>query len=149
MWKPEHGRAAVVQRHDGVHNSPIVEKTRWTSAASCPDRVNEVSQSISAVRSARPLRWRGLAVAGLALLILTAAGAVHAARLTERNKQKQAAEAERAALRQKLAALKRRRVTLPALRGRYLRCRMPGVRAGLFAPPTGGPGPSAGPSPHG
>ena len=49
-------------------------------------------------------RLRG-AVLGLALLL--AAGAVPAAKTTERTRQKQAAEAERAALKQKLTALKR------------------------------------------
>lgn len=49
-------------------------------------------------------RWRGAAL-GLALLL--AAGPGGAAKLTERTRQKQAAEAERAVLQQKLTALKR------------------------------------------
>src|SRR5438094_854267 len=57
--------------------------------------------------AAPPLRWRGLAAAATALLILTKAGFADAASTTERAGQKQAAEAERDALRQKLAALKR------------------------------------------
>ena len=52
-----------------------------------------------------PERWLRGAVLGLALLL--AAGAVPAAKTTERTRQKQAAEAERAALKQKLTALKR------------------------------------------
>jgi septal ring factor EnvC (AmiA/AmiB activator) len=50
-------------------------------------------------------RWLRSAVLGLALLL--AAGAAPAAKVTERTRQKQAAEAERAALKQKLTALKR------------------------------------------
>ncbi|SMP73334.1 murein hydrolase activator EnvC family protein [Noviherbaspirillum suwonense] len=50
-------------------------------------------------------RWRRGAVLALALLL--AAGAAPAAKVTERTRQKQAAEAERAALQQKLTALKR------------------------------------------
>ena len=49
-------------------------------------------------------RWRGAAL-GLALLL--AAGPGGAAKLTERTRQKQAAEAERAVLQQKLTSLKR------------------------------------------
>jgi septal ring factor EnvC (AmiA/AmiB activator) len=52
-----------------------------------------------------PERWLRGAVLGLALLL--AAGAAPAAKITERTRQKQAAEAERAALKQKLTALKR------------------------------------------
>jgi septal ring factor EnvC (AmiA/AmiB activator) len=51
-----------------------------------------------------PERWLRGAALGLALLL--AAGAAPAAKTTERTRQKQAAEAERAALKQKLAALK-------------------------------------------
>ena len=47
-----------------------------------------------------------LAACAVALLITTA-GAAHAAKLSERNRQPQAAETERAALRNKLSALKR------------------------------------------
>jgi murein hydrolase activator len=50
-------------------------------------------------------RWRRGIALGLALLL--AAGAAPAAKITERTRQKQAAEAERAALQQKLSALKR------------------------------------------
>jgi septal ring factor EnvC (AmiA/AmiB activator) len=50
-------------------------------------------------------RW--LRGAALALALLLAAGAAPAAKVTERTRQKQAAEAERAALQQKLTALKR------------------------------------------
>jgi septal ring factor EnvC (AmiA/AmiB activator) len=50
-------------------------------------------------------RWRRGVALGLALLL--AAGAAPAAKITERTRQKQAAEAERAALQQKLSALKR------------------------------------------
>ena len=50
-------------------------------------------------------RWLRNAVLGLALLL--AAGVAPAAKVTERTRQKQAAEAERAALKQKLTALKR------------------------------------------
>ncbi|MDB5757159.1 MAG: peptidase family protein [Burkholderia sp.] len=50
-------------------------------------------------------RWLRSAVLGLALLL--AAGVTPAAKTTERTRQKQAAEAERAALQQKLTALKR------------------------------------------
>ena len=49
-------------------------------------------------------RWLRGAALGLALLL--AAGAAPAAKVTERTRQKQAAEAERAALKQKLTALK-------------------------------------------
>ena len=52
-----------------------------------------------------PERWLRSAVLGLALLL--AAGIAPAAKTTERTRQKQAAEAERAALQQKLTALKR------------------------------------------
>lgn len=48
---------------------------------------------------------RTLAAFGMAVLL--AAGSVHATKITERTKQKRAAEAERAELRQKLNALKR------------------------------------------
>jgi septal ring factor EnvC (AmiA/AmiB activator) len=50
-------------------------------------------------------RWRRGVALGLALLL--AAGAAPAAKITERTRQKQAAEAERAALRAKLGSLKR------------------------------------------
>jgi septal ring factor EnvC (AmiA/AmiB activator) len=50
-------------------------------------------------------RWLRGAVLGLALLLAT--GAAPAAKVTERTRQKQAAEAERAALKERLAALKR------------------------------------------
>src|SRR3569833_3268199 len=53
-----------------------------------------------------PRRWPMLAACAVALLITTA-GAAHAAKLSERNRQQQAAETERAALRNKLSALKR------------------------------------------
>src|SRR3569832_2390104 len=53
-----------------------------------------------------PRRWPMLAACAVALLITTA-GAAHAAKLNKRNQQKQAAETERAALRNKLSALKR------------------------------------------
>ncbi len=52
-----------------------------------------------------PERWLRGAALGLALLL--AAGAAPAAKVTERTRQKQAAEAERAALQQKLTTLKR------------------------------------------
>lgn len=52
-----------------------------------------------------PERW--LRGATLALALLLATGAAQAAKVTERTRQKQAAEAERAALQQKLTALKR------------------------------------------
>jgi murein hydrolase activator len=52
-----------------------------------------------------PRAWAVLAAFGMAALLLGASA--HAARITERSKQKRAAEAERAELRQKLNALKR------------------------------------------
>jgi septal ring factor EnvC (AmiA/AmiB activator) len=53
------------------------------------------------------IRKRWLRGAALALALLLAAGAAPAAKVSERTRQKQAAEAERAALQQKLTALKR------------------------------------------
>jgi hypothetical protein len=50
-------------------------------------------------------RWRRGIALGLTLML--AAGAAPAAKITERTRQKQAAETERAALQQKLSALKR------------------------------------------
>ena len=50
---------------------------------------------------------RGLRAAALGLALLLAAAAAPAAQVTERTRQKQAAEAERAALQQKLTTLKR------------------------------------------
>jgi septal ring factor EnvC (AmiA/AmiB activator) len=51
--------------------------------------------------------WKILAALGLATLILGGISPAHAGKITERNKQKQIAESERAALRKKLADLKR------------------------------------------
>jgi septal ring factor EnvC (AmiA/AmiB activator) len=58
----------------------------------------------------RPMRrkpWKLFAVLGITMLFLSTAPAAQAAKITERSKQKQLAETERAALRQKLDALKR------------------------------------------
>ncbi|MDB5761152.1 MAG: peptidase family [Herminiimonas sp.] len=53
------------------------------------------------------LRARVFTALGMAILFLGVPHPVHAAKITERSKQKQAAESERAALRQKLTVLKR------------------------------------------
>jgi septal ring factor EnvC (AmiA/AmiB activator) len=58
----------------------------------------------------RPMQrkpWKMFAVLGMTMLFLSGASAAQAAKITERSKQKQLAETERAALRQKLDALKR------------------------------------------
>lgn len=51
--------------------------------------------------------WKQLAVLGLAVLLISGLPTAHATKTTERSKQKQIAESERAALRKKLAELKR------------------------------------------
>jgi septal ring factor EnvC (AmiA/AmiB activator) len=58
--------------------------------------------------TAEPVRrWLVFAALGMAILLSSMASPVHAAKITERSKQKQVAEAERAALRHKLSNLKR------------------------------------------
>jgi septal ring factor EnvC (AmiA/AmiB activator) len=51
--------------------------------------------------------WKLLAALGLAVLLMGGLSSAHATKITERSKQKQIAESERAALRKKLADLKR------------------------------------------
>jgi septal ring factor EnvC (AmiA/AmiB activator) len=51
--------------------------------------------------------WKPLAALGLAILLMGGLSSAHATKITERSKQKQIAESERATLRKKLADLKR------------------------------------------